>query len=85
MTAQKSPHSEIATQKWTVFGNRVLAVLRARWIESTPRRKHGRDDPLIDPDNTDKNPLQHTASIATHCRLDKEEESRYTAISSRMS
>ena len=82
MTAQKSSHSEIATQKWTVFGNRILAVLRARRIEPTPRRKHRGNDPLIDPDNTDKKPFEHTMSIVTHHPLDKEGESCYTAISS---
>lgn len=57
MTAQESSHSEIASPKWAVFGNRVLPVLRARRIKPTPRRKHRGNDTLIDPDNADKNPL----------------------------
>lgn len=84
MTAQKSSHSEITAQKWTVFGNRVLAVLRACWIEATPRWKHGRNDPLIHVDNADKKPFEHTVSIVMRHPLDKEGESRYTAISSRV-
>jgi len=84
MTAQKSSHSEITAHKWTVFGNRVLAVLRACRIEPTPRRKHRGNDALIDPNNTDKKPFEHTVSIVMRHPLDKEGESCYTAISSRM-
>ncbi len=82
MTAQESPHSEITAPKWTVFGNRVLAVLRARRIEPTPRRKHGRNDPLIHVDNADKKPFEHTLSVAVRHPLDKGEHTCYTAISS---
>jgi|GEM_PF-6474052 len=84
MTAQESSHSEIASPKWAVFGNRVLAVLRARRIEATPRRKHGRNDPLIHVDNADKKPSEHTVSIVILHALDKEAESCYTAISSQV-